>query len=507
MTHRVGNLRVIAPPPSTTPSPTPSPTLPNPHPSSPRQPPPAITTASHTTPTAHSCHTLPPATSPPVSSALSDSTHAPDLTSLPAKPREIPLGKNLRWTAVALAAKLSAEHERPSAAVADEIALSASKDLQRTNPERDAAAVERNTRRRVYDALKVMVAAGCIQREGKALRWIGVEDLRPGGPLKDKCPEPARLRVTICESRRRLSRKRAMQRELENRIAAFERLVKRRADEAAAGLSPPPGCIHFPMVVVKAVDPQVSYSSDRKRMRVSTPDKFCIYTESDLVVMLTERRRSRGQAPSKKPRVTKKSRPSPMLKTGSRYDVVSPVSPPPPPPPSPMLTNSNTLAPLKAPPVPRQAQQCLIDLKKLNVVRKTKDEEQLLPVANDTGVGDTRDYAMPDSAKAELCLDAEMPVRYEQEDDDKYFEDLRKRNMLPANVFIHGLNPHGEDSGNNSTSTTNMAATEFDRLPGRPLSKERFEQEVSLICDEELSDPIPVEDDSTDNELLIAIAS
>lgn len=297
-----------------------------------------------------------------------------------------------------------------------------------------------------------------------------------------------------------------MQRELENRIAAFERLVKRRADEGAAGLLLPPGRIHFPMIVVKAIDPEVSYSSDRKRMRVSTQDKFCLYTESDLVVMLTERRRSRGHTPARKPRVTKKSRPLPPPKTGSRYDVVSPISPPPPPPPSPMLTNSKTLAPLKAPQVPRQAQQCLIDLKKLNVVRKSKEDEQPLPVANDTDEGNTRDYAILDSAKAEMCLDAEMPVRYEQEDDDKYFQDLRKRNMLPANVFIRGLSPHGEDSGNNSTSI-NMASTEFDRLPGRISSKERFEQEVSLICDEELSDPIPVEDDSTDDELLIGIPS
>lgn len=64
-------------------------------------------------------------------------------------------GKNLRWTAVALARKLCAERERSSTELCDEVAADAAAEARALHPGRDVSGVERNTRRRVYDAMKV----------------------------------------------------------------------------------------------------------------------------------------------------------------------------------------------------------------------------------------------------------------------------------------------------------------------------------------------------------------
>ena len=64
-------------------------------------------------------------------------------------------GKNLRWTAVALARKLRADRERSSTELCDEVAADAAAEARALHPGRDVSGVERNTRRRVYDAMKV----------------------------------------------------------------------------------------------------------------------------------------------------------------------------------------------------------------------------------------------------------------------------------------------------------------------------------------------------------------
>lgn len=308
MTRRVGTLRVTAPPPS--PSSPPHPQLCSQSPT----PCPTPCLTPHT-PTTNSSD---PSPKPTPSNALPP----PDVHTT--SNRQPPLSKNLRWTAVALVSKLSSELERPSAAVADEVAHAASIDMRQRYPHRDTAPVERNTRRRVYDALKVMVAVGCIQRNAKDLRWIGVNHLRhPAYSAPSESQEKdnqdtsearqshaisvAAMRVAIHDSRRRIARKKAIAQELQHRIRAFEALHQKRMHQQEPNLPTNRKRLFeesqrfpFPLTLVKGNRPEVTHSSDRSRMRIFTSTPFSLYSETDIVTMLAED----YEMPVKKPRLS-----------------------------------------------------------------------------------------------------------------------------------------------------------------------------------------------------------
>lgn len=301
---------------------------------------------------------------------------------------------------MALVARLAVRHEAPSSDLADEVALAATRDVLARYPARDIVPVERNTRRRVYDALKVMVAVGCVQRDGKALRWIGVDHLQRRPPSSMPPPPPlppaavcralspptaasttdsdaeqmdtvtgktgwiltgppvtnesdinlpdhptdksealdfpvapatltqpvtlyddasppmpdlsaavADLRVSLCELRTRLARKKALIGQLERRIGAFHSLADRRRvelDAQAVGIRRRRNAVRlpFPLIIVKAHQPVVTYASKRTRVRFEMPSPFKLYSETDLVSMLADRR----APPAKKARLAKKAR-------------------------------------------------------------------------------------------------------------------------------------------------------------------------------------------------------
>eukprot|EP00179_Madagascaria_erythrocladioides_P021768 CAMPEP_0198347290 /NCGR_PEP_ID=MMETSP1450-20131203/84041_1 /TAXON_ID=753684 ORGANISM="Madagascaria erythrocladiodes, Strain CCMP3234" /NCGR_SAMPLE_ID=MMETSP1450 /ASSEMBLY_ACC=CAM_ASM_001115 /LENGTH=81 /DNA_ID=CAMNT_0044052795 /DNA_START=1 /DNA_END=243 /DNA_ORIENTATION=+ len=67
--------------------------------------------------------------------------------------------------------------------VADELAedCTGESSLNDTPP-----AIEKNLRRRVYDALNVLVALGIMERDEKDVRWVGFDRAGGLGPLGDE---------------------------------------------------------------------------------------------------------------------------------------------------------------------------------------------------------------------------------------------------------------------------------------------------------------------------------
>lgn len=256
------------------------------------------------------------------------------------------------------------------------------------------------------------------------------------------------------------------------------------------------------MVVVKARAPQVSYESDRKRVKLSTLHPFKVYSESDVVLMMSERRRPRSQTVQKKPRASSK------LKSASRSVLDRrrvPLSPPPPPPPSPeVLNKEEELRPFALSHLHAGQPQCRIDLTQLQVLAKVHQDEidGESPANDEADVGDTSEgFSVIDPAKAELCLDSEIPVQYEQDDDDKgLFEHMRKSPVphVPPTPSIFGHDLDSRDSAANSIGAS-IPNTQFEHLPARRSAEEHFAPEVDLICDEELSDPISA-GDTTESE-------
>lgn len=294
--------------------------------------------------------------------------HSPCASSSPSScaPASI-CGKNLRWTAVTLAAKMRRERERLSLHVADEVAADAARETRMVHPTKDCSSVERNTRRRVYDALKVMTAVGCIEKMGKSLRWIGIHNLRrtrasstdgeqnvhassfalddtkdaavPATPTRSKsAPHNGKgaspqIRRDISHTRTSIASKKKQILELNNRISAFEQIRKKRALEDAPQNrvnrhSLDHQCdllnkLSFPFILVSGAP--VAYSTcsaDKKRVRLRFHSPFSLLSETDIVAMLAAQHAKPDKAPNSPLR---KSRPT---KGRSRRRVNTPTSRP-----------------------------------------------------------------------------------------------------------------------------------------------------------------------------------
>lgn len=197
----------------------------------------------------------------------------------PALPHVVnpPFSKNLRWTAVTVVQSLTnvTPPLRPCAQVTDEVAVAALRDMRQKYPHRDLHAVERNARRRVYDALKVMTAVGSIQRRGKSLKWMGVQHL---------VGDVHALKNTVMNKRLVILRKRDRLQAILQRVVAFRQNVERRT------LDNDTPTIHkklrFPFILLKGVKPSIVRSSDRKRLNLNMKQSFHLFSETDVVTML-----------------------------------------------------------------------------------------------------------------------------------------------------------------------------------------------------------------------------
>ncbi len=242
-------------------------------------------------------------------------------------------GKNLRWTAVALARKMAQVRERESTIVCDEVAADAAAEARAMHPSCDVHAVERNTRRRVYDALKVMCALGCISRveKTKTLIWVGpyAAKRKEKKPLS---PAAKELADKVAKTRASIGRKRAQARQLCATLSNYDVHMERRR---AAGDVDNSARIAFPFVLTAGAAP-VHLPEPSDRVRLHFPKQVNIYTETDVVALLAPRPKSRRPR-MKRPRVIcPESTPVTKVKSGAL--VTSPataerhVVPPTPPP-------------------------------------------------------------------------------------------------------------------------------------------------------------------------------
>lgn len=421
--------------------------------------------------------TAPPPLSP------SPASHSPAHPSLPTKSRDTPQGKNLRWTAVALVNKLSQERELLSSAVADDIALAASNDLLRAHPNRDAAAIERNTRRRVYDALKVMVAAGCVQKEGKALRWIGVDDLRRASCNAPNLKQTA-VRVAICKSRRSIAQKRGDLHDIQMRVAAFQRFLSQRQGDFSDTAQSYDDRLQFPFILVKAKDPNISFTPGKRRVRIDTHSEFKLYSETDLVCLMADRRKSRFCA--RRPRPTKKARRQLGRKLPS--EALSPPTPPPPPPPSPTKFKLDSVRIVPATTLRREGQLKFVDLALNTISKPLKSEECAETFDSANQVEQDCDLDILDTLKTENYLDSGLPIRYTKEEDEEvlFLEDIGEKEKTPKHTYMQDIYQPAQNS-RTSSSSSKEPDSHFDQLLRKEAEKQEFVQDVSMICEEHLA--------------------
>ncbi len=119
---------------------------------------------------------------------------------------------------------------------------------------------EKNIRRRVYDALNVLMAMNIITKEKKDITWKGL----PAGPDGDM----EALRAEKLRVRLRCDKKHAHLAELVEQHAALDALLARNAAARAAGTAQPAGArIALPFILVQTKPTtavEVEMSEDQK---------------------------------------------------------------------------------------------------------------------------------------------------------------------------------------------------------------------------------------------------
>ncbi|MEE6470588.1 hypothetical protein FKM82_009007 [Ascaphus truei] len=128
--------------------------------------------------------------------------------------------------------------------VADELVAEFSTADSHISPNESQAYDQKNIRRRVYDALNVLMAMNIISKEKKEIKWIGLPT--------NSAQECQNLEV---ERQRRLERIKQKQSQLQELILqqiAFKNLVQRNRQTELQAHRPPPSnsVIHLPFIIV-----------------------------------------------------------------------------------------------------------------------------------------------------------------------------------------------------------------------------------------------------------------
>lgn len=136
---------------------------------------------------------------------------------------------------------------------------------------------EKNIRRRVYDALNVMIAAGVLERELEGTYRSATTRLHfHNSPLASRKDQ---LQAEIIQQRNRIVRKKELLGKMHSKLQAVRRCLDRNRN----AYSPPTNRLDFPLVAL--------VQTGRRRVRVEAEEEqlalwhpcLAIYSETDLL--------------------------------------------------------------------------------------------------------------------------------------------------------------------------------------------------------------------------------
>ena len=150
-------------------------------------------------------------------------------------------GKGLRHFSMKVCEKVESKGTTTYNEVADELVAKFSKP---DDPKfcADQAYDEKNIRRRVYDALNVLMAMDIISKEKKEITWKGLPATAKEGDLESLRAEKARAQASI-------EKKNAYLLELVEQYKSYQALLQRNAARAAVGVVP--SGIQLPFILVQ----------------------------------------------------------------------------------------------------------------------------------------------------------------------------------------------------------------------------------------------------------------
>ncbi|KAI3356351.1 hypothetical protein L3Q82_017581, partial [Scortum barcoo] len=189
-------------------------------------------------------------------------------------------GKGLRHFSMKVCEKVQKKGVTTYNEVADELVAEFSSSDNHMSPNDSHVYDQKNIRRRVYDALNVLMAMNIISKEKKEIKWIGLPT--------NSAQECQNLEV---ERQRRLERIKQKQSQLQELILqqiAFKNLVQRnRQTEQQANRPPPPNSIiHLPFIIVNTSKKTVidcSISNDKFEYLFNFDSMFEIHDDIEVL--------------------------------------------------------------------------------------------------------------------------------------------------------------------------------------------------------------------------------
>ncbi|NXU39241.1 TFDP2 factor, partial [Drymodes brunneopygia] len=144
----------------------------------------------------------------------------------------------------------------------------------------DAAYDQKNIRRRVYDALNVLMAMNIISKEKKEIRWIGLPT--------NSAQECQNLEIEKQKRIERIKQKRAQLQELLLQQIAFKNLVQRNQQNEQQNQGPPSlnSTIQLPFLIVNTSKRTIidcSISSDKFEYLFNFDNTFEIHDDSEVL--------------------------------------------------------------------------------------------------------------------------------------------------------------------------------------------------------------------------------
>ncbi|GAB1600048.1 transcription factor Dp-1-like isoform X2 [Argonauta hians] len=187
-------------------------------------------------------------------------------------------GKGLRHFSMKVCEKVQKKGVTSYNEVADELVAEFS-DPRNMSPSEQVAYDQKNIRRRVYDALNVLMAMNIISKEKKEIRWIGLPT--------NSAQECQNIEAENRRKVERIKHKTEQLRELILQQVAFKNLVERnRYCEQTMGRPPQHTSIHLPFIIVNTSKETVidcSISNDKCEYLFTFDNTFEIHDDIEVL--------------------------------------------------------------------------------------------------------------------------------------------------------------------------------------------------------------------------------
>ncbi|XP_047545084.1 transcription factor Dp-1 isoform X2 [Vanessa atalanta] len=182
------------------------------------------------------------------------------------------VGKGLRHFSMKVCEKVRNKGFTSYNEVADELVLEFAAGMH-------GSADSQNIRRRVYDALNVLMAMNIISKEKKEIRWLGL----PTNSVQE-CTALEKEKQSKLEQ---IQKKTQQLQELILQHISFKSLIERNKDAENKGIKPSPSsAIHLPFIVVNTSDKALidcSISNDKTEYMFNFNKRFQIHDDIDIL--------------------------------------------------------------------------------------------------------------------------------------------------------------------------------------------------------------------------------